>query len=77
MPDQIFFFLMSPEKFLKGKCSFGSKIFKNSHFGSSVETQEFPQRTGLSCIFMSVLAFLMHVTLGVILTLKRNLHNLR
>lgn len=52
MPDQIF--LMSLEKFLKGKCSFGPNIFKNSRFGSSVETKIFPKGQVCLVVFTSL-----------------------
>lgn len=78
MPDQIF--LMSLEKFLKGKCSSGPKVFKNRHFGSSGETEIFPKGRFVLlylAAYLSGLAFLMRITLGLIITVKENLHALR
>lgn len=80
MPDQIF--LMSLEKFLKGKCSSGPKVFKNRHFGSSGETKIFPKGRFVLlylAAYLSGLAFLMRITLGLIISVKKkkNLHALR
>lgn len=72
MPDQIFF--MSLEKFLKGKCSSGPKVFKNRHFGSSGETKIFPKGRFVLlylAAYLSRLAFLMRITLGLIITVNK------